>query len=151
MNELYQQMIQIITERDLLLLHAGATCYMMGLIFFVQLVHYPLFKSVGTEAHLSYHRAHVYWTTWAVGPAMILEVVSTSILCFSPLLPTVLTYTGAFTLGIVWLSTAFIQVPCHERLSRGFDSRVHQRLVQSNWIRCIGWSIRAIIALALLR
>ena len=28
----------------LLLLHAAATCYMCGVIWFVQLVHYPLFR-----------------------------------------------------------------------------------------------------------
>ena len=32
----------------LLLLHAGATFFMCGLIWFVQIVHYPLFAQVGS-------------------------------------------------------------------------------------------------------
>jgi len=35
-------------------------------------------------------------------------------------------------LAVIWLSTAFVQVPCHEVLSRSFDSDVHQRLVSTN-------------------
>ncbi len=31
----------------LLILHAGATLYMAGVIWFVQIVHYPLFSRVG--------------------------------------------------------------------------------------------------------
>lgn len=150
-DEIYHSLTLIFSERDLLLLHFLATSYMMGLISFVQIVHYPLFKQVGSEAHLAYHRAHVYWTTWAVGPAMITEALSTSLLCLSPTLPMELTYSGGLILTIIWLSTATLQVPCHNRLSKGFNSAVHTRLVQSNWIRSVGWFLRALIALSLLR
>src|SRR5206468_3820837 len=47
----------------------------------------------------------------------------------------------------VWVSTAFVQVPCHEVLARGFDPAVHRRLVRSNGIRTAGWSLRGLLAL----
>ena len=94
----------------------------------------------------------MFWTTWVVGPSMIVEAATTCLLLFlndHTLLG--LSYDllvwSALLLLIIWISTAFIQVPCHERLLGGFDQQVHQRLVKSNWIRTVAWSIRAILAL----
>ena len=56
---------------------------------------------------------------------------------------------GIVLLGVVWLSTWGIQVPCHARLSRGFDARTHRRLVRSNWIRTICWTVRGGIVLGM--
>jgi hypothetical protein len=55
MQSVYEFILSIVDERDLLLVHGFATLYMTGLIWFVQLVHYPLFAQVGRHAHLSYH------------------------------------------------------------------------------------------------
>jgi hypothetical protein len=49
----------------------------------------------------------------------------------------------------VWGSTFLLQVPCHERLSAGWDEAVHARLVATNWIRTAGWTLRLVL-LALL-
>jgi len=48
------------------------------------------------------------------------------------------------------VSTGFWQVPAHRRLEGGFDVATHRRLVQTNWVRTVAWSARAVIALALL-
>ena len=65
---------------------------------------------------------------------------------------TSLVYGGAFVLsvlarwplvGVIWASTAFIQVPMHNVLGRGFDADAHAHLVSTNWIRTIAWSARA--------
>ena len=56
---------------------------------------------------------------------------------------------GLFLLLVIWLSTALLQVPCHNRLVNGFDPKIHHRLVKTNWIRTVAWSLRAIIALNL--
>jgi hypothetical protein len=50
-------------------------------------------------------------------------------------------------LAVIWISTAFVQVPCHEQLSQGFDKAVHQRLVWTNWLRTAAWSLRALLVL----
>jgi hypothetical protein len=44
-----------------------------------------------------------------------------------------------------------LQVPCHRTLERGFDPAVARRLVATNWIRTVCWSLRLLVALALLR
>ena len=48
-------------------------------------------------------------------------------------------------LVVAWLSTAFLQVPCHSKLNIAFDADVHRRLVNSNWIRTISWTLRGLL------
>jgi hypothetical protein len=50
-------------------------------------------------------------------------------------------------LAVIWLSTVFLQVPCHNRLVSGFDQATYERLVNSNWIRTIAWSLRGALAM----
>jgi hypothetical protein len=48
---------------------------------------------------------------------------------------------GLLLLG-VWGSTFLLQVPCHDRLSASWDEAVHARLVATNWLRTILWTLR---------
>ncbi|MGI9470789.1 MAG: hypothetical protein ACR2NZ_04615, partial [Rubripirellula sp.] len=50
--------------------------------------------------------------------------------------------TGLVLIVLIWLSTAFLQVPCHQQLSNGFDEAAYRRLVSSNWIRTALWTAR---------
>ncbi|MGL6280626.1 MAG: hypothetical protein ACRC50_13860 [Gaiella sp.] len=132
----------------LLLVHAGATVAMVGLVWFVQLVHYPLFAHVGRDGFALYEAQHTRRTTWLVAPLMLVEAATALVLLAAD--PSLLTVAGAALLGIVWLSTALVQVPLHGRLERGFDAEAHRRLVRSNAVRTAAWTGRAVIALALL-
>lgn len=135
--------------RLVFLFHLGSTLYMVGLIWFVQIVHYPLFDSVGSQDFAEYEKRHGVWTTWAVGPSMLIEMATAALLlwrCPEGIAPWTL-WTGLVLLAIIWLSTALIQVPCHDILSQGFDAVVHKRLVWTNWLRTIAWSIRGILVL----
>jgi len=125
---------------------------MVGLIWFVQLVHYPLFGDVGEAEYARYHQAHVARTGLAVGPAMIAEAMSA--LWIAVAMPGVnpqLAWTGLFLVMFVWLVTALFSVPAHGRLSDSFDGEVHRKLVSTNWLRTIGWSVRGVIALLLMQ
>ena len=136
-----------------LLVHAGATWFMTGLIWFVQLVHYPLFARVAPQAAAGkrdsfcvYATEHRRRTTWIVAPVMGIEAVTAAALLLRPapgLMP--LLVVNAVLLALIWLATAFVQVPCHRRLSAGFDPAVARRLVASNWWRTAAWSARAIL------
>ena len=136
----------------LLLIHATATLYMTGLIWFVQVVHYPLMARVGAEGYPAYQAAHERLTTWVVGPPMLIELVSAVWLIFAhPEGVSVwMIYAGLALVAILWLSTAFLQVPQHRKLEKGFDPAVHRWLAQSNWLRTVGWSLRAVLALLMI-
>ena len=135
-----------------LLLHAASTLWMTGLIWFVQIVHYPLFSLVGTDGFATYEHAHTTRTTLVVGPPMLLELATTAALIAmtTDAVPRAAAWSGAALLAVIWLSTALLQVPQHSLLSLGFDHRAYELLVHSNWIRTIGWSLRAALALWML-
>ena len=57
----------------ILLLQAAATLPMVGLIWFVQIVHYPLFGEVGHDRFADYERNHQNRTTLVVAPLMLVE------------------------------------------------------------------------------
>ena len=35
-------------------------------------------------------------------------------------------------------------------MNQGFDAAVHRRLVRTNWIRTVGWTLRGALAVAML-
>lgn len=132
----------------LLLLHAAATWFMTGLIWFVQVVHYPLMRGVGPAGFVEYEAAHASRTTLVVGPPMLLEAACAVWIAFAPPtgIPAGAGWTGVALLALIWLSTALVQVPLHTRLSTGFDAAAHRRLVGGNWFRTVLWTLRAVLA-----
>lgn len=143
----------------ILVVHAAATWMMTGLIWFVQLVHYPLMAQVGREGWTDYERAHQGRTTWLVAPVMLIEIVSAvGVLVIvqsdagqavsRTVIPAV--WLSTCLLGVVWASTFLIQVPLHKKLSHEYSDRVHASLVRSNWLRTSAWTGRAVLVAATL-
>jgi hypothetical protein len=133
----------------LLVVHAAATLALAGVAWFVQVIHYPLFARVGAEHFVAYQREHVRRTGWIVGPTMCAEAACAVALLW--LLPaSELVWAGAALVAAIWASTFLVKVPLHARLERGFEAAAHGRLVATSWLRTLGWSARAAIALALL-
>lgn len=126
-------------------LHLFSTWYMVGLIWFVQLVHYPLMHHVGFEEFAAYSQSHQSRTFFAVLPMLLEGLTGGALLAFADYQHSMLYWT-AFGLMIVHLSsTAFLQVPCHEKLLDGYDKAVVTRLVHTNWIRTIAWTLRGLL------
>lgn len=130
------------------IVHLVATACMAGLIWFVQVVHYPLFVAVGADGFAAYERAHQRLTSFVVGPFMAVEGVTVLWLFFAPPagLSRTLPLVGGLVLAVVHLSTVLLQVPEHGALSAGYDPARVARLVRTNWVRTVGWSARAVIA-----
>lgn len=131
-----------------LVAQALATPALAGLVWFVQVVHYPLLARVGESGFVSYEREHTRRTTWLVAPLMLVEGIAVAALVV--LDPGVATALGAVLLAGIWASTFLVQVPCHRVLERGWDAAAHRRLVRSNWVRTLLWTARSAIAVALL-
>jgi hypothetical protein len=125
---------------------------MVGLIWFVQIVHYPLFGAVSERDFAAYARDHQRQTTWVVGPVMLLELITAvSLLGRRP--PGVslsLVWAGLGLLAVIWLSTMFLQIPLHAKLASGRDPLAIQGLVRGNWIRTAAWTLRGLLALRML-
>ena len=125
---------------------------MVGLIWLIQIVHYPLFASVGVEQFSEYSERHQFLITFIVGPVMAAELISAIVLAFYPVFPGVGLWfrIGLGLLVVIWISTALIQVPQHGKLTGGFDLATVQALVRGNWIRTIAWTLRGLILLVVL-
>lgn len=134
-------------------LHAFATLLMCGLVWFVQVVHYPLFARVGPEAFAAYEAIHQSRTTMIVAPLMLTEAaVAVLLLVARPAgLPTGLLIANAILLAAVWGLTFFGAVPLHARLGAGFDAEAHRRLVAINWPRTLAWTAKSVVALLIAR
>jgi uncharacterized membrane protein len=128
----------------LFLLNLISTWYMVGLIWMVQIVHYKMFDRVGAEVFAKYAVDHSRLITPIVGIPMLVELATAAGLLFiaPPGLSRTLLGVGLALVVVVWGSTAVLQIPCHERLADGFDLAAYQRLVRTNWIRTIGWTVR---------
>lgn len=131
----------------ILYVHAVCTLLMAGLIWFVQLVHYPLFRAVGAGRFAEYEREHQRRTTWVVAPWMLGEAVTGLAICAWRPEGVVgwVPWLGMIVLIGIWGSTYFVQVPLHARLSSGYDAELARRLVRTNWWRTIGWSVRGVL------
>lgn len=57
-----------------LLLQVVTTLFMVGVIWFVQVVHYPLMAHVGRAEAVAYEKSHTRRTGWVVGPPMLIEL-----------------------------------------------------------------------------
>jgi len=135
-----------------LLAQAAATLFMVGVIWFVQVVHYPLFASVGAPDFSAYSIRHTRLTGLIVGPPMLLEAgTAVALVVWTP--PEVsasLVWTGLLLVAGIWLSTVLFQAPRHTILGRGFDPAAHRFLVSSNWLRTVLWSLRGLVVLCVL-
>ena len=136
----------------LLLVHAAATLFMVGVIWFVQVVHYPLFARVSPSSFSAYSVRHTRLTGLVVGPPMLLEAATAVALVLwnPPGVSVSLLWAGLFVVAGIWLSTALLQAPRHTTLGDGFDPAVHRFLVTSNWLRTVLWSLRGLLVLCIL-
>ncbi|GAA4378717.1 hypothetical protein [Hymenobacter koreensis] len=125
----------------LLLLAFGLSAYLTGLIWVVQLVHYPAFAQVPPAAFRSFHQAHMARMGWVVMAPMVAELGLAAWLFWQGRSPA-----AAWGLGLVvaiWLVTFLISVPLHNRLAAvGYDAAAIASLVRTNWLRTALWTVR---------
>lgn len=139
------------SHSEVLVIHAAATWFMTGLIWFVQLVHYPLMAMADRETWIEFEKRHQERTTWIVGPVMFVEMLATIVILVWQQenwtkSQQSLAVGGTAALIVAWLSTFAVQVPLHTSLSKGFSARTHRVLVRSNWVRTAAWTCRAVFA-----
>lgn len=157
-----------------LFVHAGAVAIMAGLIWFVQIVHYPLLARVGAAQREAYAVEHQRRTTFIVAPVMLVEAATAIAIAIAAQglvggsaalgqkhtagLVQIAAWLGVALLLIIWASTFFVQVPLHARLASAEEpgdaeevQRIVHQLTRSNWVRTLAWSARLLLAMIFLR
>jgi hypothetical protein len=143
---------------SLFLAQFAATLFMTGLIWFVQIVHYPLFATIHTKttraAFRDYENRHANRTGWVVFPPMAVELLTALAALYPNLRPAFVSQPTAIASGVlvlaIWVSTGLIQVPLHNRLAANPTAETIRRLILSNWLRTALWTARAILLTAAL-
>lgn len=125
-------------------LHLALTAFMTGLIWVIQLVHYPAFHFVAPTDFHAFHTFHSRRITWIVAPMMLAELL-TGVLLIARREPVF--YANAVGLAALWTVTALVSVPLHNRLAKARASVDIDRLTRTNWLRTGLWSGRLVALL----
>ncbi|MFT7579204.1 MAG: hypothetical protein ACI9MR_000866 [Myxococcota bacterium] len=133
----------------LLLVHFAVTLALVGLIWTIQLVHYPSFAFVSETRFAAFHAFHGRQITWLVAPLMVVEA-GTALWLAVAMASEPWLWVGLGLVGVIWASTMGVQVPIHRRLSETRSEADCARLVRTNWIRTVAWTARGVILLGVI-
>ena len=125
------------------LLQIFCTFALTGLIWTIQWVHYPSFRFIRPEDFQKFHTFHSASISTVVAPLMVIELTTAALYC--AFMPSTLNYVNFALVVAVWKVTAFVSVPLHHKLSKSYDVKVIEKLVKTNWIRTLLWTIKSLI------
>ena len=114
---------------------------LFGLIWTVQLVHYPTFRYV--PDFTDFHPHHTSSISLIVAPLMVAELLISAWLAYRQqfswqwVVPLLLVLT-------IWGITFLRAIPLHEALGRLREEATIEALISVNWPRTILWTIKAI-------
>ena len=130
------------------LFHFTICLILSGLIWVIQIVHYPSFKYISIKNFDLFCEFHVRSISFIVFPLMFLELITAVLLLiFSP---SSLTIINIIILGLIWLSTILLSVPIHRKLQSGYNIDSINKLIKTNWPRTIFWTFRSALLFSLI-
>lgn len=133
MNSELLKSLEIITSAGLLVL-----------ILIVQILHYPFFKYIEENNFSKAMRFHQNRISSIVMPLMLVELALSVYAFYSSSPKSTLLI---LIVLLIWGSTFFIQVPLHQKLLLKKDDTLIKKLVRTNWIRTILWTIKFILVI----
>lgn len=131
----------------LAIIHLGATGFMVGLMWTIHTVHYPLFALVN-EPYRPFQEAHMSRISGLLVVPWGVEVLTAVglLLAAAAGQQRALSIIGLVLIGVVLALTAFGAAPLHGQLVDQFDPEIHQRLMQVDLVRTLGWTARLVVA-----
>ena len=130
--------IEILSE-----VHFLSTSLMVGIIWVIQLLHYPTFHFIKESDYVEFQHFHMQRISFIVVPVMIIELLSGFMLVYY-------FWSNLFILCLIillfiWLITFVFFTKLHQSLLDGYDKKIVDKLVKINWSRTVLWSLRLII------
>jgi len=134
-----------------LVANLAGTGLMVGFIWTIQLLTYPMMQAVPSDGFVAYELMHRNQVTAVLAVLAPTEIIaSAGVAVFVDDVPGWLSIGAGALLFAIWLSTLLFYAPLHMRLSTGFDPVIHRRLVRTNWIRTAAWTVRGAAAIAMI-
>ena len=130
-----------------LVISTAAAWAMIGLIWLIQIVHYPMLAHYSEALPGDAAADHARRITPVVGPFMAVEGVTAVALLFAQPdgVSWQLMWVAAALLGIALASTVVFSVPQHTRLAQAHDPIAAARLIRTNWYRTAAWTARGVV------
>lgn len=122
-------------------LYLFSSIAMASLIWVMQLIHYPSFNYIEDFRFKRFSAFHQFFISILVIPLMLIELSVSSIYLYQE--SSKFWLVQVFFLILIWLVTGLISGPTHKKLlDYGKDKKLIDRLIQTNWIRTIAWSLK---------
>lgn len=131
-----------------LLICIFSTIFITGLVWFVQIIHNPLMRHVGEKEFRQYEQRHTRLAGFLIAPVMLIELVATTVILIND--PDTAIVIASGLLAVIWLSTFLIQRPLHQKLSLSFNQAHLGKLIRTNWIRTIAWTLKSAVMLTMI-
>lgn len=129
------------------LVHAAATWAMVGFIWTIQLLVYPLMARVPAEGFPEFETFHQRRVVAVLAVFAVVEVIAAAALAVVDTgVPRWAWLAGGVLLVAIWVATGAFYAPLHGRLAGGFDPDLHTLLVGTNWLRTVAWTARGVLA-----
>ena len=129
----------------LLLLHFMASSIMVGVIWVIQLVHYPSFNYIEKQRYSNFQSFHMTRISYLVIPVMLIELLTLVLLIYSMDQINIELVLSGIILLLIWVITAIFFSGAHQKLTLGYDKSVVGNLIQMNWSRTLLWTFRLIL------
>ncbi|GDX25926.1 hypothetical protein LBMAG12_03000 [Actinomycetes bacterium] len=124
---------------------------MVGLIWTIHVVHYPLFAYVGESTYIPFQAEHVN----RIGKLLLLPWLTEGVTLLGLLLLAFLgkhqnlrlpVFLNGIGMAIALVISGVWSAPAHGELSDGFIQSVHDRLMTANLARTLAWTLCGISA-----
>ena len=139
-------------SRTLVVIHAASTLFMVGLIWTIHYVHYPLFAYVGESTYTSFQSEHVarigklLFVPWLTEGITLLGILVLAFLGGHKAWKVPAIINGA-AMAVVLVISGFWSAPAHAKLADGFDKSLHDQLMTANLVRTLAWTVCGVCAI----
>ena len=126
-------------------IHFLATSIMVGVIWVIQLLHYPSFHFIQKSDYPKFQQFHMSRISFIVVPAMIIEFITGIMMLQFGFSSNFLFIFSLFILLVIWVITLVFFTKMHQGLISGYNEVIVDRLISINWSRTLLWSIRLLV------
>ena len=128
-----------------LFVHLIFTSVMTGVIWVIQIVHYPSFHFVEKELYTAFQKFHMNRISIIVIPIMLSELITGLLLLLDKSSKSSLLITSFVILILIWAITGVFFSKAHNKLIIGYQELVVNQLVVMNWVRTLLWTLRLLL------
>ena len=127
------------------LIHLIVTLLITGVIWCLQIIHYPLFQHVPSDNFSHYIYKHTQRAGFLTAPLMFSETVTGVLLLWWRPWGINLeeVWIGLGLIVVILIITTFLHMPQHEKLTSGFNEGSFRALVRNSWLRTLVWTLRS--------